>query len=573
MASWLATTPPLGAFLFMRRMLAWWVPPTLLFLAWVNPNHYPPWVNFHAEFLALLSVAVAALALGLREPALIAVKIPYAAVAAASVVALPWVYWIGGSAPFVGDALVSSAFIAALAIAIIVGANGAQPHHSRPDWMPMAVALVAGALVSAGIGVLQWLDLEGPVGVFVAQADAADRAMGNLAQPNQMASLLIIGVVSWRLLQQDFRLHVLIDGAVMLALTWALVLSQSRAGMVSVALVTGFMLWKAPGCNPLRTRLVWAGWFLLFLLGLVVLPAINQYFDLPTTRSTLGGVSDRLTLWSVALAGLVESPWIGYGWNQTGAANWVGSLAVPAVGYFTYAHNLALDLMLWLGIPLGLMLSVALGWWFVTRALRVSQPLGIYACAMLIPVGFHSMVEFPFAYAYFLVTAGWLAGLLETCVDPNAQWRVRPPVVVLSAGVLVVALVYGALDYLKAEEDYRVVRFENLRVGSTSPDYIAPDINALTQLKALLQALRIQPRPDMPDHDIDLLRKTSDHFVHSALKLRYAFAAGLNGDPSGAQRALLQLKNTHGRDYYKGVLELWATRSERYPQLKAVPPP
>jgi hypothetical protein len=233
-----------------------------------------------------------------------------------------------------------------------------------------------------------------------------------------------------------------------------------------------------------------------------------------------------------------------------------------------------LDLMLWVGIPFGLMLTAALAWWFITRALRVTQPASVYACAMLLPIGFHSLVEFPFAYAYFLVTVGWLVGLVEVAGgNPVPTWTMRQQTACWLAGVFSLALIVGAFDYLKAEDDYRVVRFENLRVGATSPDYIAPDINSLTQLKALLQALRIQPRPDMPEHEIDLLRKTSDHFVHSALKLRYALAAGLNGDPLGAQRALLQLKNTNGSDYYRGVLELWATRTERYPQLKAAPPP
>lgn len=542
-------------------------------LSWLSPHHYPPWPAFHGEWLALSSVFVGLLAASVNYGRQCCVLIPRPAWVTAALVFVLLIQWSVGLQYFAGDVVVATLFLVGAAAAIVLGSNVSTGYRIAPRLIIGATVLIA-ALSSSAIAVLQWLKFEHALGMLAVQVAVGDRPVGNLGQPNHLATLALLGVVTWRGLQLAKPVHVVADLAITGLLTLALVISQSRAGIVSGMLVTAFMVWKAPADQRRRTILVWGMWLTTLCLGVACLQLSGEMWSTLSARGSLLDVGDRRSLWAVAIAGLVEAPWIGYGFNQTAAASWIGSLAVPTSTYFNYAHNLILDLMLWLGIPLGLVLSCSGIWWFGSRLLRVRSPASVYACAMLIPLVFHSLVEFPFAYAYFLVTAGLMVGIVEAEATPPGQgWRVPVSALRAFAGVSLIAVLYGAYEYLKIESDYRAVRFENLRIGTPQRDHQPPDIYVLTNLGAKLKALRVQPRPDMPADELALLRDTSNRFVHGPLKLRYALALALNGEPLKAQLALLQLKNTHSDKYYQGVRELWAQRTEQYPQLRFALPP
>ena len=173
----------------------------------------------------------------------------------------------------------------------------------------------------------------------------------------------------------------------------------------------------------------------------------------------------------------LQAPWFGYGWNQTAAAQIAVAGAHPGDMTFTYAHNIVLDLLLWNGLPLGILITLACGYWFVTRMLRARNVEAVYAMAALLPFAMHSMVEFPFAYAYFLITAGLLIGIVE------ASTARRPPITVSTRWLWPVLAVWAgvgsviAFEYFQVEEDFRIVRFENLRIGTTPSSYEVPEIH------------------------------------------------------------------------------------------------
>src|SRR4030095_12715500 len=77
-------------------------------LAWLIPNHFPPWTSFYndsAMALALVLLAGAHAATIARSP------VPLFAWVAIGLACIPWLQWLGGLVLYSGDAIVSSLYL------------------------------------------------------------------------------------------------------------------------------------------------------------------------------------------------------------------------------------------------------------------------------------------------------------------------------------------------------------------------------------------------------------------------------------------------------------------------------
>src|SRR5574337_958761 len=71
------------------------------------------------------------------------------------------------------------------------------------------------------------------------------------------------------------------------------------------------------------------------------------------------------------------------------------------------------------GVPLGGLLALALGAWFIMKALRVTTAQGCLLLLGIGTLGLHAMLEFPQEYAYFLLPAGLMMGALDQMLPPS----------------------------------------------------------------------------------------------------------------------------------------------------------
>ena len=548
----------------------------LLFAAaWLSYDHYRPWVNFHSESLAFASLGllVASRCMATTGHSRLTPKIVLWAFA---VMLIPWVQYVFNISLFAGDAVVASLFIYGLAAAMWLGFSYATDANDEQSLFPVFCLLWGVAIVSASIGLLQWLNLQEFFTVYVVQTDVGERAMGNLGQPNQLATLMLIGIASiaWTFEKKRIGATGLIVGVAFL--TMALVLSRSRAGMLSALTISIFLLWKSGSLGTrLRPHHIFL-WILMYGLGLFLVPYLQDFLMLGGDIRTMNVTKDdaRSTIWKQVSAGISQAPWFGYGWNQTPTAHSAGSLAVSGVLTYAYAHNIVLDLLAWNGIPLGLLLTGLCAWWFVSRIYRVRQINAVYAMTALLPVIVHSMVEYPYAYSYFLLAAGLMVGIVEAAhlgvqtISLKLRWM---------AGSLAIWFVLGGYmvyEYLMIEKDFVIVRFENLRVGQTPVDYAAPKILLLSHMGAMLDAYRQKPMPRMSSHALDNLRRSSLRFSISTLNLRYAVALGLNGSPAEATRQFAIIRGMYGPRYYQiAVSVMRELQAEKYPELSLVVTP
>lgn len=559
----------------------------LLALSWLAPNHYPPWTSFHNEALTFVALAIfGGCQIGWRKIGLL----PKQAWAVwAWLLAIVGWQWASGLIYFHGEALLISLYVVGAGVAWALGFSLVQDRSAASRYLVVTafVLLIAGGL-STYVAATQWLSVEDSIGIFAVDLGVGGRAVGNLAQPNLLGTLLVMSVVASYGLYRFQRLGPWVLGLVVLALSFGIVLTESRAALLSVVGVCAYWLvaeWRAGRAVPWRQVLAWAGglWGLRMLHGALALSA-----GLEAPRDLQFGTdSIRMILWRQVLEGLSQAPWFGYGWRATAAAQRVGAEVWPGPVPTDYAHNLPLDLLAWLGLPLGLV-SIGLMIWFLARLVwRARQPLDVALLAFTIPVLVHSQLEFPFAYAFFLfpvavVWGGLCARLASEALSSGArdtrgshvqQW------VFVSVFLVWSGLAMGvAWEYVEVEDAYRVMRFEMRKVGARPAEFEDPELHLLDQFDALLTLGRLEPRRGMSTDELKRIEQTNRYFNWGGLHRKYIVALALNHQGDEALHQLRTMGNVYGRATYEQELKaLQEFAAGPYPELTEVlrqaPPP
>lgn len=558
-----------GVFLWSHQFIAG-LGLFLFGLAWLVPNHYPPWLSFHSELVAFSAATCMLIAvLAGSNQAIFLPRICWVALLA---VLIAWIQFFLGISPFFGDALTASFYMLGMVGAMAVGFVCNQASAINARHIQLMNVFLLGALLSACIGLAQWLALVDGLDIFVLGIGLGARVSGNLAQPNQLATLLLMGITGLVYAFETSRISKWTFNLALIFMSCMLVLTQSRAGLLSVLFIGCFLYYKNLKVPLKWLRLeiiIWAS--SIFFLAWQ-LPYIFEILQIDGSRGvSFTDSSGRLNLWYQFSKGIWEKPWLGYGWNQSTSAQMVGAVALPGDLTVTYAHNLILDLLAWNGIPLGLLFTLLGAWWFVDRIRRVRSLNGVIVMSCLLPLLTHSMLEFPFAYSYFLLPASLLVGAIEAEVSIARHFELNRKMAWGLVLVWCLAGIYFVYEYFLIEEDFRIVRFENMRVGTTPADYAVPEIRMASHMRAMLSAARIQPQPGMPAQQLSALRDVAGRFAYGSLTYRYALALGLNNDPVGASYQMAMIRGLYGESQYQSVKAALKLEADtKYPQLKAV---
>ena len=522
----------------------------LLVVSWLVKDHFGPWNSFHSEFLAFVGLAV--MLLVCLRGASRSATVPMILLPVSMVAAIPWLQFAVGTTYFAGDAVVSTLFLAGFGFSVWAGfhvSNQVLPHKPGNE---IAFAIAMPALISAAIGWYQWFDIDGMFVQFV-MPSSSGLATGNISQPNLLGTFLLVGLSAF-----TYLLHLRTIGRgtfllVVFFISAAIAMTQSRAAIVGAMVLALLLIVNKSHYLPTLSTWPVGGWFFGLLGARVALPHVASLLFLPSggVAMSLGDSNGRFAIWEQVLSAIFQAPWLGYGWNQTFRAQTVGALLHPNEITYTYAHNVVLDLLAWNGIPLGLLILGAFVAWLVARVMSLKTPASIFAMGALLPIVVQSLFEFPFAYANFLLTAGLLIGVIEANHLTTRRFVVRAEVVAVLGAIYLVVGTMAALEYVRVEEDYRIVRFENLRIGDTPSDYEVPHFKLLTHMGAMLDAARTAPAPGMSAAQIENLREASHRFAYGLLMYKYAVARSLNGDPEGGIRQMLALRAIYGEKYYR----------------------
>ena len=407
-------------------------------------------------FLALVSrVLPVRMALGGGAPALMGalLLIGLAVLVSPILHGLPW-----------GLALQALAMTAAAALAAVVGSTavraGYGPEVFRAFCVGVLVAGVATAFVATvQVYVPQWCD-----GAWIAQSSIPGRAVGNLRQPNHVASLLMWSVVGLVWLGEVRTLGRISTVALGIVLLLGVVLSGSRTGWLGVGVL---LLWGALDrrlSSPTRLMLVLApAVFAALWFGVTEWAHLsNRVFGGESQLSKADISSSRFGIWSNTVALIAQNPWTGVGWGEFNLVWSMTPFPGRPVAFFDHTHNLILQLAVELGLPLAALVLALLGWalwraWVDAHgpdtsdgAATSSMPRTAFAMVLMILI--HSLLEYPLWYSYFLLPAAFAFGLCLGGVPAPSPRTVRAhgqtrPLMVASM-VMMLASMAAVIDYM-----------------------------------------------------------------------------------------------------------------------------
>ena len=538
--------------------------------AWLLPNHYLPWSGFHFDLWVACVLSLASAAVIIRSSA--TVQWHGATAMCGLLLLIPALQHAAGMMVFAGNTWISIAYLTGLLLALLTGAKWELQNPGQlADGLFLAIALAS--IASVGLQLHQWLQLD-TLEMWI-MPDNFGRPFANFGQPNQLGTFLLWGMLAlgWGVL----RHYVGRASAVLISafLLFGLALTQSRTAWLAVALlVVAAFLWR----NRWPSRWVPAVIVLMALYFYLCVFYVGKISQLLLIDRVEFLNADRISgdarpaIWRLFVDAAWQRPWEGYGWNQVVLGQFEVALDHPSLhSMFGHSHNLFLDLILWCGIPVGLLASCLLVLWLWRRIRAVRDAEEAVLVLFLLVVANHAMLELPLHYAYVLLPVGLIAGALNarqvaTTVFTTGRW---PFAAVWTVSVLLLGLIVR--DYSRVEPGYQLLRYEWAQI-KTDPGK-PPDVLLLTQWREFIRLARFEPTPGMSQSDLEWMRDVTRIHPGAGPFQKMATALALNGRPEEARKWLQLLCKMTPESQCALVGRVWAKMAELDPRIAAVPWP
>ena len=478
---------------------------------------------------------------------------------------VPLLQWGIGRLDFRGDAILGFLYFSGAGIALIVGSRLAAQLQRFVVLRIIALFILVSCLASMAVALQQWLG-QVPWSWWSMEL-IDDRPYGNFAQPNLFGLAIVMSIVATLWLYESGVIRerwVAVLAIVFLA--QGILISQARASGLALVLLFGLWWMLRARLQP-RTSL---GMLLVVtVLSIATFAAALQFQQLlappvEAARSVVG-VGHRHLIWLHFLTAVLQQPWLGYGFNQGVAALAAVSDQVTPSENVSFAHNLAIDLLAWFGIPVALAMAAGFMAWVMPWLRRIDDIALMrdraLACAVWLALLVQSMLEFPYAHAFFLLPAALLAGAVA---GPGRPIRLRAPlrhleVAIFPALALVVASLFVLLcrDYVRAEADFRQNRFARASFIGASQQTAQSDLLILDQLATLNASAAVTPGAAVDRAQLEDLRRLARRFNIISVRLAYAQALHASGDRAGANREIRLMKGIYGEQRFRQIEQQW----------------
>ncbi|WPH13997.1 PglL family O-oligosaccharyltransferase [Variovorax paradoxus] len=548
----------------------------LLSLCWLLPNHTQPWTSFHSDAWAASLWAVVACIVLCRAPSNF--KWRGLPLFVALITTIPGFQFFSEILPFSGQAWISTAYLLGFLSALWLGEqwNAWRPTHLG-NFLFLAVGI--GATLSVGLQLQQWLGVarDGTLDVWVASSSVGARPYANMGQANQLATLLLWGLLAcgWAQWQRYIRSSIAILLAMLLL--FGLALTQSRSGALGVlAVVIATWLWRGLWCEKKKiipvVAAALAGLYVLFLL---LIPLLSQelMFDAPAALIDRANGELRPKLWLLLWDAVLHHPFSGYGWNEVVRAQLLVANSHPALGYpFFQSHNLFFDFLIWTGIPVGASISIVILTWIGTVARRINKPSQLFYFMMILVVGIHALFELPLHYAYFLLPVGVAMGALNGGLR---IWELKLPVtlgkfpIVIALGLSVGLLAAAIKDYFEIEETHLSMRLERSGIVNARGPRL-PDVWILNQLMETQRFIRFEPYVGASAEKLKWAEDMVALVPSPRGFMKVAILFGINQRPEESKKWLQRMCRVVSREQCAAGPQKWANEKSNYPQLKNI---
>lgn len=467
--------------------------------------------------------------------------------------------------------------LGALLAALILVLGGAAVRAGRRTaslMTALAFGWVILGVLSAAVCCIQVFQPDLADGLWIARSPIPGMAVGNIRQPNHLATLLIWSCVSLVWLHETGRLWRGATGLLMALFMFSLVLTASRTGLLGMLMLCAWGLLDRKLARGSRFALLGSAlmYALAWWLMSVWAAQGGEHAFRAASRVAEGAASPtRLAVILNAWELIKQNPVLGVGWDGFNLAWSMTPFPDRPTALFTHTHNLPVQLLVELGLPLGLLVLGLLAWAAV-KAFKASARVSgrdalALRCAfmMLLMMGVHGMLEHPLWHVYFLLPTALLWGLClgdETVALPASTGRGTFLLGTLKvAGIWVVASgIATATDFMRVSVLYsdepgelplleRIQRGQQSWLFSTMADY----------------AFATNYPPG--EESLAAVKLTSHRLVDARLMMIWAQSLHLGGDDERARYVVQRL-----REFRKPLAQQWLAQCE-LPTTQGQPKP
>jgi len=493
-------------------------------------------------------------------------------------------------AALLGVSLTALALLPALALLmagllVLAGARAGSSGQGLTLGRAFAFGLLLAGLGGALVSLVQVFAPDWTDAAWIARSGIPGRAVGNIRQPNHLASLLLWGCIAAVWLSESWGRERPALRALLPLMLWLLlfcvVLSASRTGMwFGVALLA---LWGALDAALSRQArlsllitpvLTYASWQFMHWWS----AASGHAFGAEARLAEGAGSPSRVAILKSSWALLQQHPWRGVGWGDFNFAWTLTPFPDRPVAFFDHCHNLVMQVLVEMGWPLGLLMLGGLAWllWLALRA--AWQARGAMAlqrrCALMVVlmIGLHSMLEYPLWYLYFLLPTAFALGLALAAHDaqdltPSQQdltpsafgTALRSRLLQLAGALMMAGAAFAGWDYLHivdiyrsgprlAPLDERIAQGQRSLLFSASADYAAATV----------------PAPSRAT--LDAARRTGHNLIDVRLMIAWAQSLHAVGETDKARYLVQRL-----REFHNTAAEEWLAECVNWPD-HALPP-
>lgn len=345
----------------------------------------------------------------------------------------------------------SAAAVIGAGLAVLLLAQGLSPDARRHAAEALCWGLLAAGLASVAISLVQVFAPDFAEGNFIARSGVVGSAVGNLRQPNHLASLMMWSSIAAVFIteKRGWRLAL---APLLCAFVFTVVLSASRTGYGGIAMlalwgVVDRKLSRSARLSLLATPLMLgACWWLMSVWS----AESGHAFRAASRLAEGAGSPTRLAILRDAWALTLANPWLGVGWGEFNFAWSLTPFPTRPIAFFDHTHNLASQLAVELGLPWAGAVLLLLGWalwraWAGAARAEEDAPLRRATLMIVLTIGLHSLLEYPLWYAYFLLPACFALGLALPTAE-SAEPAGRGPWAVLG-GLLIAGSAFALWDY------------------------------------------------------------------------------------------------------------------------------
>lgn len=502
----------------------------LISLAWLMPVHYRPWVTYTGELYAFFALFALA-GIGLKEK----IKIPAISLPLLLLACVPLIQFLMGQVFFFSTAMMAAIYVFSFWLASVLGYNLCIGNNNREEtFTNLSYVFLASGTITGLIALCQWSNLDSVLPGMV-NISGTQRPYANFAQPNNMATFLVMAFMSCLYLYEKKKIQTKWLFACAAVIVMGVALSQSRTAWVAaIAIILYLAFYQYKGI----IRLKWyysTAWFIFFISCIVAFPLLSQLAaqvmdtDVVQSRDVVSratGDMSRIAIWQQMIAAIQAQPWFGYGWYQTSAAFVSISDTVQGPVWIRSAHNFILDFLLWNGLIIGLPFLAYFGYLGYQLQRWVNTPESVIGILMIGAFVTHAMFEFPQHYAYFLLPVGFILG---TVLAQNLKIKiiVMPSIgmkFIFVVGLLLLILIYRDYD-VAVPKLGQSIRYEKQpeKITNEKPIYL------LTEFNHRIAWIRVNPYSKMTEEEIYQYEKLVVSYPTTYNFLKYIRLLAYNG--------------------------------------------